>query len=216
MKSAPSLAFYAIIDTTYVDAGDFPRVTEAILRGQPELIQIRAKKESTAERKALVASVLPLFDRKNEPSLPLERLIINDDAEVCREFPRIGLHVGQDDLPIAEARDLLGPDRLLGLSTHSLAQAKAANEADVLSYFAVGPVFATPTKPEAGAVGLELVAAVAALPPRRPVYAIGGIKVDNFRQVIRPGITGVVAVSEILQATNPAAVIKRYRAECDR
>lgn len=213
MKFTPRtpLSFYAILDTTYLKPEDFTQVLPRILTGQPDLIQIRAKQETTAQRRSLLEAVLPFFDQPGPHSLPRERLIINDDADLCAEFDRIGLHVGQDDLPIDDARQLLGPDRILGLSTHSVEQAREANQSTALSYFAVGPVFATPTKPEAGAVGLELVAAVASWPPRHPVYAIGGIKQQNVQQVIRPGLAGVVVVSELLQATDPGALIENYR-----
>jgi thiamine-phosphate pyrophosphorylase len=155
----------------------------------------------------LLESILPLFEPAEAPPL-----IVNDDIDLCLAYPGLGLHVGQDDLPVTEARARLGPDRILGLSTHSIEQAQGAiNQAALLNYFAVGPVFATPTKPDYQAVGLELVRAVTDLRPPLPFFCIGGIKRDNLETVIQAGAQRVVIVSDILQTPDPAAAIQTCR-----
>jgi thiamine-phosphate pyrophosphorylase len=155
---------------------------------------------------ALLRGLAPLCAAANVP------LICNDDLAAALAVPGVGLHVGQEDMPPAAARAALGPERPLGLSTHSLAQVRAAFElGGVLNYFAVGPVFATPTKPDYPAVGLELVAAVAALKPRLPWFCIGGIKLANAAQVRAAGARAVVVVSEVLQAAAPEQTTRELR-----
>ncbi len=202
-----SARFYAILDTGYVATGQWPETCRQLIAGGADLIQLRAKKESPERRRELLERILPLFEPAEAPPL-----IINDDIDLCLAYPGLGLHVGQDDLPVPEARERLGPDRILGLSTHSLEQARGAIEqANLLDYFAVGPVFATPTKPDYQAVGLELVRAVAALNPPLPFFCIGGIKRTNLSTVIQAAARRVVIVSDILQAPTPADAIQTCR-----
>ncbi len=208
-----SARFYAILDTGYVPATRWTDLCRALLRGGADIIQLRAKRENADERHALLERMLPLF----VPGAVVEApppLIVNDDLELALQYPGVGLHVGQDDLPAVEARQRLGPGRMLGLSTHSPAQAHAAQllPAGTLDYFAVGPVFATPTKPTYTPVGLELVRHVATTRPALPWFAIGGIKRDNLASVLEAGASRVVVVSEILGAADPAGLIREYRA----
>ncbi len=191
--------FYGILDSGYVAPVDWVDKYEALARGGCGLIQIRAKKESGQERKALLEMVL---ERRAQlaDAFPQPPLIVNDDIELCLAYPDLGLHVGQDDLHAREARQRLGPERLLGLSTHSIEQAASAIELgpNVLSYFAVGPVFPTQTKPDYHAVGLQLVAQVAQLKPRLPFFCIGGINRGNFASVRAAGASRIVTVSDVL------------------
>ncbi len=202
-----SARFYAILDTGYVDSNRWPETCRQLITGGADLIQLRAKKESADRRRELLETILPLFEPAGTPPL-----IVNDDIDLCLEYPELGLHVGQEDLPAAEARERLGPDRILGLSTHSVEQARGAiSLADQLSYFAVGPVFATPTKPDYAAVGLDLVRRVAELRPARPFFCIGGIKRDNVREVLNAGAERIVVVSDVLEDSDPAGVVRTYR-----
>src|SRR5690606_8928789 len=118
--------FYAILDTSYVPRARWRSVAETLIAGSADLIQVRAKHASTDERQALVGEVLPLFRRHDVDGQFRPWLVINDDVELCARIPGTGLHIGQDDTPPGEARQRIGPDRLLGWSTHSPAQARAA------------------------------------------------------------------------------------------
>jgi thiamine-phosphate pyrophosphorylase len=120
------------------------------------------------------------------------------------------VHVGQDDLSPAAARAQLGPDAVVGYSTHSVAQARAGL-AMPITYMAVGPVFGTRTK-DTGyeAVGLELVRAVGALAGGRPVVAIGGITLDNVASAIEAGATAVAVISDLLATADPASRTRAY------
>lgn len=198
-------AFYGILDTGYVSDGEWEAKCEALIRGGAGVIQLRAKKESQDQRRALLERILPLFMGIHTP------LIINDDIELVLQYPDLGLHVGQDDIAVTEARQRLGPQRYLGLSTHSPRQADAAMElADMLSYFAVGPVFSTQTKPDYIPVGLELVRYVARKKPTLPWFCIGGISRSNVQRVRDAGARGVVAVSDALCARDTAAAVREF------
>lgn len=202
--------FYAILDTGYVPRSRWSKVCRALIDGGADIIQMRAKTERPAERRALLEEILPMFGDLRGRAPPL---VINDDIELALSHPGLGLHVGQDDLPAAEARRLLGPDRILGLSTHSREQVAgaAALGREVLSYFAVGPVFPTQTKPGYRAVGLELVAHASAAGSEVPFFCIGGINRGNVAQVVSAGGRRVVAVSDILCDRDPAAAVREIR-----
>ena len=213
MNALRSARFYAILDTGYVQPARWTAVCRALLLGGADIVQLRAKRETSAQRRALLEEILPLFAPGAVVAAP-PPLVINDDIALALAYPGLGLHVGQDDLAPALARSRLGPDRILGLSTHSPAQAAAAQAlpAGTLDYFAVGPVFATPTKPDYEPVGLELVRHVAATCPALPWFCIGGIKRANLPAVLTAGASRVVVVSEVLCASDPSALIRHLRA----
>lgn len=202
---APQGGFYAILDTGYVRPDDWEDKAAALLEGGACLIQVRAKGSPVEEARELIRRVLPIAEARGIP------LIINDHLPLAAEIPGAGLHLGQDDGDIREARKVLGPDRLLGLSTHSGDQAgKALEAADVLSYFAVGPVFATGTKPDYCPVGLELVRNVARLHPPLPFFCIGGITRANVGEVLAAGASGIVAVSDPLLDPDTRAATQSF------
>lgn len=199
--------FYGILDTGYVAPGSYVAKCKALLAGGAEIIQLRAKKQSRDAMRAILEQIIPLFERCPVP------LIVNDDLELALEFPGLGLHIGQDDIPVPQARAALGSGRVLGLSTHSPEQAAGALlQAHLLDYFAVGPVFATQTKPDYIPVGLDLVRHVAGLRPPLPWVCIGGVNLANAQRVIDAGACGLVAVSDVLLAEDTAAAVARYRA----
>jgi thiamine-phosphate pyrophosphorylase len=201
----PKAGFYAILDSAYVDDAEWEYKAESLLAGGACLLQVRAKGHPVERVAELVERALPAARKFDVP------LIVNDHLEVALEIPGTGLHLGQDDGDIRKARKLLGPDRILGLSTHSIDQARLAiSAADILSYFAVGPVFATGTKPDYTPVGLELVRKVAREQPPLPFFCIGGINRSNLEQVLEAGAKGVVAVSDPLLDENTEAATRVY------
>jgi len=206
--SLSAARFYAILDTGYASADRLAEICVAVLAGGADVVQLRAKAATTAQRIELLRALAPLCAAVDVP------LICNDDLAAALAVPGVGLHVGQDDLPPVAARAALGPNRVLGLSTHSFAQARAAlGLGDELSYFAVGPIYPTDTKPDYPAVGLELVRAVAALAPTRPWFCIGGINLGNVVDVRAAGAQAVVAVSTILLAKHPEAAVRELRSK---
>jgi thiamine-phosphate pyrophosphorylase len=124
------------------------------------------------------------------------RLILNDDPVLAHELGYDGAHLGQQDMPLVEARQLLGPDAVIGLSTHSSSQVRAAN-ATTADYIAIGPVFSTTTKPDAEEiVGLEGVRAARAL-TGKPLVAIGGISLENAASVRDAGADSIAVISAL-------------------
>jgi thiamine-phosphate pyrophosphorylase len=187
---------YGILDLGYVGIKDVHRAAEELLAGGIDLLQLRAKKMPTAEVRKLAVELHSLTAERHVP------LVINDHPEIAREIGAEGVHLGQDDLPIAEARKIIGSQCAVGKSTHSVDQAiRAFSEG--ADYIGFGPIFATPTKPDYAPIGLERMAQVHES-VRIPIFCIGGIKLDNLSKVIQAGARRVVIVSGLLQAVDRA------------
>jgi thiamine-phosphate pyrophosphorylase len=139
-------------------------------------------------------------------------LAVNDRADIAAVAGADVLHLGQDDLWCRDARRLIGPDRLIGLSTHDEAQALAASTEPAADYFCAGPVWPTPTKPGRPAPGLGLVRYAASLGTTRPWFAIGGIDEENLDQVLDAGARRIVVVRAITEADEPGAAAARLAA----
>jgi thiamine-phosphate pyrophosphorylase len=172
-------------------------LARAFLDGGATLIQLRAKQLGSAAFLDLADGAVRLAYAYRAS------IIVNDRADIALMSSAAGVHVGQDDLPAAAARRLLGEGAIVGLSTHNVAQIEVALR-ESISYIAVGPVFGTRTK-DTGytAVGLELVATAAEWAATTPVVAIGGITLDNARSVIDAGATAVAVISDLLLGNDP-------------
>jgi thiamine-phosphate pyrophosphorylase len=139
-------------------------------------------------------------------------LAVNDRADIATLADADVLHVGQGDLSAAQARRVVGPEVLIGQSTHDVEQMTAAVTDDGLDYFCVGPCWPTPTKPGRSAPGLDLVRAVAAAGTTTPWFAIGGIDADRMPEVVAAGARRAVVVRAITAADDPTAAATRLRA----
>jgi thiamine-phosphate pyrophosphorylase len=179
--------------------GDLAGFLDAALGGGVDVVQLRQKGLEAAQEMAFLAAFREACDRHGA------LLAVNDRADVARAVGADVLHLGQDDLPVAIAREIVGPGTLIGLSTHSADQASAAAVAAHVDYFCAGPVWPTPTKPGRPAPGLSLVRYVAALAARVPWFAIGGISAANIGAVLAAGARRVVVVRAITEAADPAA-----------
>ena len=199
---------YAILDTSLCrERGLDPlAILDAFLAGGARLIQIRDKSPGSADRLALAdAAVARVHDRGG-------RLILNDRADIARLCGADGVHVGQDDLPVEDVRQVVGPEAIVGVSTHDAAQIAAAAETSA-TYLAVGPIYATATKDTGySARGLDLVGQAAAT--GRPVVAIGGITLERAREPIEAGASAVAVISELLRG-DPADMVRRFRQRLD-
>ena len=200
--------FYGILDTGYVSESQWTAKFEALIAGGAKTIQLRAKKQTHAQREALLQPLLEIYYTLATDDRPA--LIVNDDLDLVLKYPEVGLHIGQDDTPPGEARKAIGSHRILGLSTHSPEQIDAALalQENTLSYFAVGPVFPTQTKPDYIPVGLELVRYAASKEPPIPFFCIGGIDRQNAHQVTQAGGQRVVTVSDALLAKDTTRAVK--------
>jgi thiamine-phosphate pyrophosphorylase len=191
---------YAILDLGYVEPGRAETVAEELIRGGADLIQLRGKKQSQAELICLAERLHCLTRTAGVP------LIINDHPEIAREVALEGLHLGQDDLAIGAAREIVKRDCWFGKSTHSLAQAAAA-VVEGADYIGFGPLFATPTKPDYQPIGTDDIRRVHEL-VQLPIFCIGGIKLHNLPAVLAAGAERVVIVSGLLQSGDVAAATR--------
>jgi thiamine-phosphate pyrophosphorylase len=196
------------------ERGDLAEFVDAALSGGVDIVQLRDK-GSPGERQfgALEArDELAALEVLADAAARHGALVaVNDRADVARAAGADVLHLGQDDLPLAVARDIVGPDPLIGRSTHDEAQVTAADREPV-DYFCVGPCWPTPTKPGRTAPGLDLVRTAAALNTETPWFAIGGIDADRLPEVLDAGATRIVVVRAITAAEDPAAAAAQLRA----
>ena len=195
------------------ERGDLAQFADAVLAGGVDIIQLRDKGSAGEQRfgpievRAELAACEILADAARRHGA---LFAVNDRADVARAAGADVLHLGQGDLPLGVAREIVGPARLLGLSTHDSAQVAAAavSEAD---YFCVGPCWPTPTKPGRAAPGLQLVRAAAALGSDKPWFAIGGIDAQRLPDVLEAGARRVVVVRAITAAEDPRAAARQLR-----
>jgi thiamine-phosphate pyrophosphorylase len=185
---------YGIIDLGYVERGSAARTVKQMIEGGVDLIQLRGKNESIAELADLATELHELAAKS------FTALIVNDHAGIAARVPVEGVHVGQDDDAVEIVRQKADRDILVGKSTHSLAQARAAVR-EGADYIGFGPIFATPTKPDYGAIGLEGIRRVHE-EVELPIFCIGGININNLQRVIDAGAKRVVMVSALLRAHN--------------
>jgi thiamine-phosphate pyrophosphorylase len=194
MRALSECRLYGIIDLGYVEGRDVARIAEQMIEGGVDLIQLRGKNKSIDELADLAAELHELAAKSSTP------LIVNDHAEIARSVSVEGVHVGQDDDSIEIVRQRAGRDILVGKSTHSPAQARAA-QTEGADYIGFGPIFATPTKPDYAPIGIENIRRVHA-EVNLPIFCIGGIHIDNLQSVIDAGAKRVVMVSALLKAHN--------------
>lgn len=187
---------YGIVDLSYVPAARAVDVATQMLAGGVNILQLRAKQQTLEEIRALAVDLHSASFARGVP------LIINDHPDIARDVGAEGVHVGQDDLSVAEARARAGNNCIVGKSTHSIEQALAAAE-EGADYIGFGPLFATATKPDYQPIGLNETARVHEL-VSIPIFCIGGIKLNNLAQVIAAGAKRVVIVSGLLQAADIA------------
>ena len=190
------LTLYLVTDPRLVAARGLVATVEAAVKGGATIVQLR---DPDAHGRALVEQARALKALLAPLAIPL---IINDRVDVAVAADADGVHLGQDDMAPADARALLGPERILGLSVGNPAEF-ASSDIGVVDYLGVGPVQATGTKKDAGAaIGASGVTAVRAL-TRLPIVGIGGIDGALAAEVIRAGADGVAVVSAICAAPDP-------------
>jgi len=185
----PDLAEFA--DAALAGGVDVLQLREKGLEAGPELAALEVLAEACARHDALLA--------------------VNDRADVALAAGADVLHLGQDDLPVAWARRVVGEDVIVGRSSHSADETAAAAEEAGVDYFCVGPCWPTPTKPGRPAPGLGLVRTVAGRGPTRPWFAIGGIDEARLDDVLAAGARRIVVVRAITGADDPAAAAARLR-----
>lgn len=198
-------SLYLVTDRTRTAGRPLLQVVEAALQGGVDAVQLREKDISTAELCDLASRLRELTRRYGA------RLLVNDRIDVALAVGADGVHLPVDSFAPGDARRLLGPQALIGVSTHSLEQAEAAAAGGV-DFVVFGPVFETPSKREFGPpVGLPALARVSAN-TAAPVFAIGGITAERVESVRGSGARGVAVISAILEADDPRAAASAVRA----
>jgi thiamine-phosphate pyrophosphorylase len=227
-----SQKLYAILDLGYTSESDAAITTAALLAGGADLLQLRAKNHDLATIQRVAETIIPLCKAAGVP------FILNDHPALAGQLGADGVHIGQDDGTLAEARQLflsaspkiqnpkseitnhqsLPPlststqSPIIGRSTHSLDQARAALE-EGFDYIGFGPLFPTPTKLGRPGIGLENIAAMEReVGSKIPAFCIGGIKRGNLPSVVAAGARRVVIVSDLLTATNIQAATTEAKA----
>jgi len=200
------------------ERGDLAEFADAALAGGVDIIQLRDKGSPGEQRFG------PLEARQEIEALEIladaarrhgALFAVNDRADIARAAGADVLHLGQDDLPLNVARDIVGDRVVIGRSTHDAGQLAQAI-AEEVDYFCVGPCWPTPTKPGRPAPGLDLVHAAARANPAKAWFAIGGIDAERLPQVLDAGATRVVVVRAITGADDPRAAAARLAAALDR
>lgn len=204
MNTLDHCFLYGIVDLGYVRPEAVDNVTRQLIRGGIDLLQLRAKDKSLDLIRQLAERMLRITQSANVP------LIINDHPQLLREVNAEGCHVGQSDYPVDQARELAGRSVIVGKSTHSIEQALAA-EAEGADYIGFGPIFSTPTKPDAPAIGLGDLKKLRTK-VKIPVFCIGGIKETNFTEVTNAGGERVCIVSDLLLAPDINARTRAIKA----
>jgi thiamine-phosphate pyrophosphorylase len=206
------LRLYAIIDPERSGGHELPELARQLAAGGTTLVQLRDKHSETRvmiERARAIKKALPVH-------VPL---LINDRVDVALAAGADGVHVGQDDMAPEDARRLLGPDAIIGVSIKSVEQAEAA-PLEFLTYVAIGGVFVTTSKnntdPPVGLAGLQRIANVFRhRAPKLPICAIAGIDASNAAEVISAGTDGVSVISALSLAADPAEAARRLRGIVD-
>ena len=189
------------------DASGLPDLLRGAIAGGVHVVQLREKELPDDELVGIADAARALCERLGA------LLIVNDRPFVASEAGADGVHVGQDDLPAAEVRELVGPDLLVGLSTHVPPEIEAV-DATVVDYIGVGPVHETPTKPGRPAVGLDLIR-YAAAHAAVPFFAIGGLNAGNLGEAIEAGASRVCVLRAISHAEDPEQAARALRTALD-
>ena len=209
MKISPDkLRLYAVTDRTWLGKESLEEAVEAALRGGVTILQLREKQAPHEELVKTAMRLKPLCRRYGVP------LIINDDVEAALEADADGVHVGQEDMAVAEARRILGPEKIIGASAHNREEALEAQRQGA-DYLGSGAVFGSSTKKHATTLsGEELTAVCRAV--SIPVAAIGGITEENCLELAGTGVSGIAVVSALFAAADKEEAAARLRALAEK
>jgi len=200
MKAQPDYSIYLVTDDGCLQGRALIDCVREVLEGGVTLVQYRAKTASSAEMYDEALQLKALCDNFNVP------LIINDRLDIAMAVGAAGVHLGQDDLPCAAARRILGEDYIIGVSAHNPAEAKAALQSGA-DYLGCGAVFGTATKADVKKLGTDGLAAICR-EKGLPVVGIGGVTADNYREVRAAGADGAAIVSGILAQPDIRATVE--------
>lgn len=197
-----SMLLYAITDRAWLKEGEtLEEVVEDVLKSGATFLQLREKIQGHEEIVEMAKKLQALCKKYNVP------FVVNDDIMAAKEMDADGVHIGQSDMEYTKAREILGPDKIIGVSAGNLQEAKEAERVGA-DYIGVGAVFHTDTKKDATSLTMdqlkEICQAVSI-----PVVAIGGISVDNALELNGTGVDGICVISAIFGSENPSEATKK-------
>jgi thiamine-phosphate pyrophosphorylase len=197
-------SLYLVTDSSLALGRPIRKIVEAAIRGGVTIVQYR---EKNAPSRQMISQAEGLMELCRANHIPF---IVNDRVDVALAVGADGVHVGQDDMPAALVRKLIGPEKIIGVSAEGVAQAQVA-ALEGADYVGASPIFATPTKPDApppiGALGLKAITRGCTV----PVVAIGGLNAKNAESMIRAGASGVAVVSAIMSAEDVESATREIR-----
>ena len=186
---------------------DLASFLPAVLRGGVDVVQLREKDLDDQIRISDATLMVPICRDFGVP------FIMNDSPELAREVGADGVHVGQEDVSVSRCRELLGPEAIVGLSTHSSIEFdEALNQS--ATYFSAGPIVATPTKPGRAGTGVNY-AVTSQARSDRPVFVTGGVNVENVAGLVVAGLRHFVVVRALTESNDPEQAARRIRDELD-
>ena len=203
MKPIMNYSIYLVTDHSCLRGRDFLACIEDALRGGVTLVQLREKNVDGGIFLQKALAVKKLCDKYKVP------LLINDRIDIALACKAAGVHLGQNDIPPAIARDLLGPDAIIGVSAHNCEEAIAAEKSGA-DYLGVGAIFPTNSKEDASEVGLNMLKEIRKM-SKLPIVGIGGINAQNYVQVRAAGAQGAAIISGILGAENIEDEVKKIK-----
>jgi thiamine-phosphate pyrophosphorylase len=203
MKHLEDCRLYGILDMSYVRPSDIVHVAAEMLEGGVDIIQLRAKAFIPDDVKWFAEQIHPVTSAAGVP------FVINDFPEVASGVGAEGVHIGQDDVDVEQARELAGYRTVIGKSTHTVEQIVAASAEDT-DYLGFGPIFATPTKADYPPIGLTDIRKAYEL-SKKPIFCIGGIKLENLPTLLEAGARRVAIVSGILQADDITGYCRKVK-----
>lgn len=194
-------SLYLIMDDSICRPDEMQSILNEVIDCGITCVQLRMKKSPPATIYATGKDILNLLKKHDIP------LLINDYVEIATALNADGVHIGQRDHSVLHAREILGNDKIIGLSIENEAQAHASRQLAV-DYFGVGPIFTTSSKSDAApAMGVEKLTHITAL-IKQPIVAIGGINQTNINEVLTTGVAGIAVISAILSAAHPKTATK--------
>jgi thiamine-phosphate pyrophosphorylase len=201
MKKLPS-GLYLITDQYIVKGLSHIQIAEKALLGGLKFIQYREKQLSKRESYKIALQLREITRKYNAV------LIINDDIDIALAVDADGVHLGQEDLPVQTARKMLGENKIIGLSTHSLKQAEEAQGSGA-DYIAIGPIFRSTTKDVREPLGADIIKEIRKI-SRLPVIAIGGINENNIEDIMKTGADGAAVISAIIAKEDITGAVREF------
>jgi thiamine-phosphate pyrophosphorylase len=207
MARSVDYSLYVILDSDHIRKWDLKHLIRSLCHGGASILQYRAKGEESSFHHKTVPPVIEVAHRYRVP------VIINDETDLAVRYGADGVHLGQEDLPVTEARNRGGEDFIIGATVHNSEEARKAIE-DGANYLSVGSIYHTETKRDIQVVGLDVLERICRIAPV-PVIAIGGIDEDRIGEVLSRGVRGIAMVSAILDSADPGQSARKLRKRID-